>query len=146
MKTETITMYVTEDGVKHETQEAAAKHESEVIARRKSLAWFLIHHSPDCTEGRGMYGITTLAVESGLYPDLLECFVHDWCYARFGKRVAYVQGTCPTPNWLIGRLKEEPERLICESRVGDTRTKGDLVFISNGGPLAGFPEPIPVQA
>ena len=143
MKTETLTMFITEDGVKHDTEEAAKKHEDEVISRRKQLKWFRVAHNPDLTEGRGWYGCTTIAVECLYGP--AEEFARDWCYRAFGSHVAYVQGCSAMFNWKLRELTEEPNPLVSSARVGDYEHAGNIIFLSDGAKMKGLPDPSPLR-
>lgn len=145
MKQETRTqdLWVSEDGREFLTKDECEKYEKETLGRFKNIKYFRVYHSPDLTEGRGMYGLTFIAVETQWGGYCAEPFAMDWCFKTFGKCVAYVQGCSPTDNWRLSECTEEDwkNRKSRKAQVGDYKYDSKEVFLSNGTAIEGFPEP-----
>ncbi len=139
MKTRTDTIYITEDGQEFATEAAAKEHELKVLGRLSRVQYFGVHHGPDTTEGRGLQSRTEIAVEADRH--MAEHIARDWCQYHFGSHVAFAQGVAPMPNWfLISRPDSNSfNTKLYESAWGKQEIK--KVFLSDIGPLAGFPEP-----
>ncbi len=141
MKTENSTVYIADDGKRFATETECKNYEETVIKRKKSLKFFYIVHGPDLTEGRGMYGLTYMAIESTYVPINA---IMDYCFFTFGRPVAFVQGCAETDNWTVyptdeAEFNKWPQKKM---HVGDYKYPAKVLFISNGEKLEGLPEPI----
>lgn len=95
--TETITKYEAEDGSVHDTEKACLEHE----ANLKKVTYWVICHSPDLTEGRGMQRMTFLKVFTPFGSSDAKMWVEDYCFRTFGRPVAFAQGVSACPNWSL---------------------------------------------
>lgn len=132
-------IFTAPDGSNFLSQKEAESYVNNVLARKKNVRYFVVHHSPDCTEGRGMYGQMLVAIEMNWSHDLM---IEVFCEQHFGSRVAWVMGCSPTTNWSISKASEEDfmDWENRSARVGDYRHKATRLFISNEAkPLEGYP-------
>lgn len=121
MKKELREVYVADDGTVFGSPEDCEAYERELRLREMYTTYWRVIHSPDLTEGRGYYGLTLIECyipDPGCVPP--ELWVRDWCFQKFGRPIAFVQGIAPMPSWELRKIgKEEfnqPNQFI---RVGD---------------------------
>lgn len=100
-----ITSYQTTDGKLFTSLTEATKHEAILDSRKV----YRIDYAPDLTEGRGLQKFGFIVVEGDKSLWTANLFVENWCFVKWGNRVAFVQGTCPTENWQITKLGTVPE-------------------------------------
>lgn len=100
-----VTSYQTADGKLFASINEATKHEA-VLNNRKV---YRIDYGPDLTEGRGLQKYGFIIVEGDRTLWLANLLVENWCFVKWGNRVAFVQGTCPTDNWQFTKLSTVPE-------------------------------------
>ncbi len=125
------------------TEKEAVDYEKNVISRLEDISYFIVRHSPDLTEGRGLYRSTYVAVESKYSAqEYLKLF----CERIFGSQVAWVMGTTITKNYeILTCTKEKYESYkSANTGIGSRNYKVNQIFLSSpfGGGVDGFPEPI----
>lgn len=127
------------DGAAFLSEKEAQDYIDLVLKRKKNIRYYAIHHSPDLTEGRGMYGLLLVAIEKDWgHKDLVELF----CEQTFGSRIGWVMGCSPTTNWYISDIKEEYFNNWQQNyaQVGDYKYPAKRLFISNQAmELEGYP-------
>ena len=76
------------------------------------ITYWAVSHNPDCTEtGLPMKRAYIRAEWVGFQTqENTALVIEDWCYARFGPKVAYVQGVAPCPGWWLHESTEEEWR------------------------------------
>ena len=101
------TVYRTLDGREFTDRTKAEAHLKAIKLRAERTSYWIVHHSPDLTEGRGMQAATILQVyiHQGSYIPAYE-WVLDYCVRTWGRKISYVQGVAPTPNWVMTQLDD----------------------------------------
>lgn len=100
MKTETRTVYTTNDGRTFFEESEAKRHEE----RLNHTKAYLVRYAPDLNE-TGRLNEEGYIVCHARWSN--ELWVEDWLYRKFGNRVALVQGVSPTPNWTFTKVDME---------------------------------------
>jgi len=143
MKTEvkTQTIYISDDGKEFTTEKECLAYEKATLSRLKNISYFTVRHGPDLTEGRGLYGLTFIAVETTDH--LAYEYATNYCISKYGSCIAYVQGVVPTINWVLATCSEDVWKARKEryAKVGDYSYKSNEVFLSYGEKIDGFPNP-----
>lgn len=108
-----IISYQTVDGKLFTNKEEAEKHEK-IVNNRKV---YRINYCPDLTEGRGLQKSGYIVVEGDKSAYLADLLVENWCYVKWGNKVAFAQGVCPTPNWKFTNVenpipKIQPDKIL----------------------------------
>ena len=98
MKTKQATVYVADDGREFTVEADCKKYEERKRRDKEEASYFTISHGPDLTSGQGLRHILYIKVP---FRYCQECLVEDWAHERLGRRTAFVQGSCPTPNWVV---------------------------------------------
>lgn len=149
MKQETRSVYVAEDGKVFDSETECSAHE-EVLTkeklRLKKIKFYSISHSPDLTEGRGLFGCTYLAIEDDYYHNH---YMLDYCKKNFGDSVQFVQGACPIPGWEFREITLEQFSKWQENEYNHlygSRPKKVGVFLSDVGDYLDFPKAISKSA
>lgn len=109
MKEITHTMYQTDDGEMFKTVEEATAHEAKIQERLKHTSYWRLAHGPDLTEGRGLCSVTYIQAYIPVKYPLAEEWVLDYVIRKYGRKVAFVQGVSPTPNWDLHRIESREE-------------------------------------
>lgn len=145
-KTITKEIFLSEDGKEFLSEDECKLYEENTLNRYKGIKYFYVFHSPDLTEGRGMYGKTFIAFENDCSYMANE-YLNDWCFHLFGRAVEYVQGCSPIPNWSLHETTKEQweNRKNSKATVGDYSYDSKEIFISNKGDLEGYPKSRPLD-
>lgn len=133
METKTIetNVYVTKDGQEFLNKAEAEKHEQTL----ENTRYFIVNHSPDLTEGRRFHATTvfTTAIKNQY---MVAELVADYVYRTLGRRVAFVQGVSPVPNWTFREADAEEVQKLTAPRIGDYKGKVyrvELVYSKKSG-------------
>lgn len=128
MRTETKAVFITDDGREFTSKAEAEKYEAAEAAASARRTYWHISHTPDLTEGRGMYGALYVQCE-GVEPHNAEMLMQDYCFRSFGSPVAFVQGCAPMPNWKLSKSTKERFQQPINARVGDYSYKAKKVVL-----------------
>lgn len=76
------------------------------------VSYWVVSHSPDLTETGSAQKLTYIRAEWTGHPmqEHTGLVLEDWCFGRFGSKVAYVQGVAPCPGWTLAESTEEAWR------------------------------------
>jgi hypothetical protein len=133
MKELTRTVFEAEDGSIHATRADCEAREAVLRERAQRTTYWRVTHNPDLTEGRGHYGCDFLEV-FGPQRWNAQDLVTDFCFQRFGRKTAFVQGVSPITSWSISKLEEEDfHRLDPSGRVGDFTHPGKKLYLELQG-------------
>lgn len=117
----------------------ARDHEAK-MKRYMDAHYYVVHHHPDLTEGRGFQKQTVYGVVSHVHP--YELLLH-YLAENLGKPMAYVMGVSPTPNYTVhdqGGAPKDTDRFLAyldemtRSPSGQ-REPVPIQFITNEGNL-----------
>jgi hypothetical protein len=148
-ETEQTKVFYAEDGSRFLNEDDCKTHEASE-QRRKDRAertrFYAVTNSPDLTEGRGWYGCLYIACESE-YRGKDDTNALAACVTLFGNPLAFVQGCAPMANWSVVETTRENFESFKKHRprVGDYSHPSSALFISDKGPVDGWPEPVPVS-
>ena len=140
--TKEIPVYVADDGKEFLDSTLCTKYEEGELKRRADIRYFRVVHSADTTEGRGYSKVTYIAVEAGYNAEL---YATVYCEKTFGSRITYIQGVAPMWSWILEMI---PPAAFAEGqpgKIGDYARQVDRVFLSNGKPLEGLRDPLPLK-
>ena len=92
------TVYRTLDGREFTDRTKAEAHLKAIKLRAERTSYWIVHHSPDLTEGRGMQAATILQVyiHQGSYIPAYE-WVLDYCVRTWGARSRMSRAWRPRP-------------------------------------------------
>lgn len=130
MKKETRAVFIADDGKIFDDEKDCQKYEEAIKKREKKTSYWIVTHNPDLTEGRGYYGITFLEVygpEHGA-----ELWVRDFCFRKFGRPIAFVQGVSAIANWSLSKADREKFLQGGSTSVGDYAYKADTLRLICG--------------
>jgi hypothetical protein len=145
MKEVTRTIYEADDGTIFDSAEACKSHEAAAVERERRTTYWRVTHGPDLTEGRGWYGALIIeAYVTGYGP--VNAMVEDYCFRKFGRKVAFVQGCAPTENWRIVQIDKDKAAKDHEARVGDYSYPAKRVKLVVGPKETGLTEATPPEA
>lgn len=120
MKTEekTVTVYTTTDGKEFTDKKEAEAHEKAL----ERITYVRVYHSPDLTEGRG-FCAATLVKFNGKDPFMMDALIRDFCYRKWGRPVAFIQGCAATNAWSYDIVEAKNVETILKhgTRFGDYR-------------------------
>jgi hypothetical protein len=51
-------------------------------------------------------------------------FMEDFCFERYGRKVAFVQGASPMPNWYLTHIEKTVFNRPVGGQCGDSKIKG----------------------
>lgn len=119
MKPVTRTVYEAHDGTIFDSAAACQLYEKKAEERAKATTYWQIQCRPDCTEGRGWYGL--ILVECfGPVQHHAEMYVQDYCFHNLGRPIAFVMGVSPIRNWSLTQIdKARYDRDDQSTHVGD---------------------------
>lgn len=126
-------VYKAEDGSEFATQKKCEEYERKTNGKIK---YWVVFHNADCTETGVFQNKTYIKTIWEGFPaqqgnNELE-ILEDYCYNKFGKRTAWVQGVAPCENWKIREIKKEvfdkPETMTC----GGYKTKTEIIVLGVG--------------
>jgi hypothetical protein len=132
MKKQLVETYETEDGRVFTDEKEAKKWEETLEQEKATTSYWSITHAPDLTEGRGYYGLTRVKVIRALWNEhLFKGMLEDWCYKKFGPKVAFIQGVAPMQSWFLSEIdvKEYNDKNATAS-CGDNRIKATSIVIA----------------
>lgn len=119
MRKERKTFYIANDGTPFENQAGCEAYEKKQAEIEANTSYWQVTHGPDLCEGRGYCGLLLIQCYVTGYLNL-ENLILDFCFRKFGRPVAFVQGVAPMENWIVRRTDRkkylEPNVKI---RVGD---------------------------
>lgn len=109
MRETTKTIFEAIDGAIFESEADCKAHEADLAKEKGRVSYWLVWHGADCTEGRGMFQCTFVKFRygAGYSHHSHEALMTDWCFDKFGKRTAFVQGVQPTDNWTLFTTTEQ---------------------------------------
>lgn len=93
-----ITVYKVGDEEFIDKEEAKKFEDS--IQEKLNYTYFIVHHSPDLTEGRGYEESEKFAVPS-TSKEIALAIMQEYCFKHYGSPVAYVMGVSLMANWII---------------------------------------------
>lgn len=114
----------------HGIQELIESHETSPLD-----AFWIIHHSPDCTETGFHQKRSYLKTTWKGFPAQRNCeqqIVEDFCYKRFGSKVDYVQGVCPCSAWCVTQSDAVGFRKASPNTWGGTPTETRRITLDIG--------------
>lgn len=86
--------------------------------------YWIIHHRPDLTEGRGHMNRTYLQVQStGLNETDIRTKLEDFALERFGDKERYVQGVAPIEGWILADITKDRYQRAQPQKWGGRKTK-----------------------
>ena len=132
MRVETKKVYYADDGAVFDDETACKKYEDGIRAKAAATTYWVVHHSPDTTEGRGYCGITYVeAYIPANYPST-QVWLEDWCIKTFGRKLDFVQGVSPMEAWILNPINREKFlKKECGS-FGSTRINPKVVQLTIG--------------
>lgn len=122
-------VYVADDGTPFNKEDDCVKYEAELEKERRLLTYWIVYHTPDLTEGRGLQECT-----------LIECrcdscakeFMLDFCYEKFGQQIAMVQGVSPMPSWTLTEINRKRFQENNDGvEWGGTFHKAERIYVKN---------------
>jgi len=133
MKTKNQKIYISDDGKEFVSAVECEKYEAQLKEDEKTTSYWKIVNSPDLTEGRGHYGLIFVKVKVGQYDDP-QLFLSDYCYRKFGRPIAFVQGCSSITNWVIYKIDKEKYLTGGQIKVGDYSYDGKKLslYLGNG--------------
>lgn len=121
MQTTTQEVFIADDGKVFTNKGECEHYEAEYKRLEAATHYWQVIHSPDLTEGRGMFGLSLFKFV--YFGRFAEEHMQDFCHKRYGPRVEYVQGASEIMNWSLRKIdKAQYERQGQEARVGDSRS------------------------
>lgn len=141
MRTETKTIFYSDDGKIHNNEASALAADKQFENDQKRTSYWKVVSNPDLAEGRGWYSVIHLKVyiESPSFPDLEvyarpfpdhEVYVRQWCFETYGALIAFVQGCSPIVNWHLFPSNFYTFEKNQGSCVGDYKYAGKQVSLS----------------
>jgi hypothetical protein len=140
MRVETKQVYYADDGTVFDDEAACKKYEDSIRERVSRTSYWVVHHSPDLTEGRGYCGIAYLeAYIPADYP-AQDIWLEDWCIKTLGRKLAFVQGVSPMPAWILHKIDREKFLKKQDGSIGSTRISAKAVKLIVGDKESGLLE------
>lgn len=138
MRVETKKVYYADDNKVFDEEESCKKYEDGIRARAAATTYWVIHHTPDTTEGRGHCGISYVeAYIPATYPTA-KVWLEDWCIRTFGRKLDFVQGIAPMEAWILHSINRETFlRKECSS-IGSTRIEPKVFHLIIGNRDSGL--------
>lgn len=130
MKIDTRVQYIADDGTAFNKEEDCLAYEVEQADLARRTSYWKVIHSPDLTEGRGFYGHSAFKLVAST---LAQEFMEDFCFARFGRRVEFIQGVSPMPNWILTQIDKVTFDRPVEGSVGCSKIKGKKFLLKFEG-------------
>jgi hypothetical protein len=118
MRIETIPQYIAEDGKKFDTEAECVAYEAAERKRLANITYWSVYYNFDCTEGRGFVSGALYEVPTN---DLAHEYMLDYCVAKFGRAVCYVQGVSAAPAWRLTQIDKEKFDAGMSVGIGDYR-------------------------
>lgn len=112
------------------------------LKKELDYTYYTITHTPDLTEGRGYYKQTVIAVPDNYAQ---KATALKYCFDILGKPLVFVQGCCPTPNWILGdaikfdsisKLNKFKQQKVSEG-IGDYRkmVEKKIIYLDSKGEI-----------
>jgi hypothetical protein len=129
MKVATGIQYIADDGTVFNDEAACLTYEIEAAETAKNTTYWYVTFNPDLTEGRGYYGYAAFQLRASY---MAKEFMEDFCFERYGRRVAFVQGASPMPNWYLTKIEKDVFDRPVGGSVGDSKVKGNKYLLKFG--------------
>ena len=121
------------DGKEFNTPAECEKYEEEISKFGK---YWVVYHNADTTE-------TGLCQNRTYIKTIWEGFpaqqgenetqiLEDFCYDKFGKRTAWVQGVAPCENWILHQINQHEFENPVPVRWGGYDTKTEMLILGVG--------------